>query len=103
MNRGRLYPTLLTAILLWSSGAALTPLAAADLSTPYTQTGRVDYVGISNNTIVINDREHPLAADTTVRMGNSIVSRTVLTKGMKVGFRGGWDAPDKKIEIWILQ
>ncbi len=97
----RSVPSVMLAILAAVAGFATASQAAPPPSqaVPYSLSGRVDHVDYKRNAIVVHDQEFGLPVNVQVRSGTSTVSRSVLTKGMHIGFN-----EQKRIitEIWIL-
>lgn len=94
---------MLSAILaVLAAGAGFTTASQAappSRAVPYSLSGRVDHVNYKRNTIVVNDREFGLPVNVQVRSGTSTVSRSVLTKGMHIGFN---EQRKAITEIWII-
>lgn len=93
-------PSVMLAILAAvASFSTISQAAPPSQAVPYNLSGRVDHVDYKRNTIVVHDQEFGLPVNVQVRSGTSTVSRSVLTKGMHIGFN-----EQKKIvtEIWIL-
>lgn len=93
-------PSVMLVILAAVAGFATASQAAPpSQAVPYSLSGRVDHVDYKRNTIVVHDQEFGLPVNVSVRSGTSTVSRSVLTKGMHIGFN-----EHKKMitEIWIL-
>lgn len=91
------------AVVILVTVAGLCPVSQgappATGSVPYALSGRVDYIDYKNNVIVVDDREFGLPVNVPVRSGSSTVSRSILSKGMRVGFN---ERGKLITEIWIL-
>lgn len=81
---------------LWGASQAAPPAAS---SPPYESSGIVNYIDNVKNQIVVSDREFDLPINVPVHSGSSVVSRNVLSKGMRVGYK---QAGSTVTEIWIL-
>lgn len=79
------------------------PGQSSQVTAAYQLTGRVDGVVLAKDMIIIHDRVYTIAATVPVHEGKNLVSRNVLHKGMKLGFKLASGGANSTItEVWVL-
>jgi len=91
------------ALLCWYTTASANPPLPPGYPSAFDWSGLVDELELSNNMIIINDRQFVLARGARLHGPKGTAGTSSLHKGMPVGVRVDTDGQTKTIlELWLL-